>query len=128
MPGITPKDKEFVNYFLTKQKKGYCTYFATSATLIFRYLGIPARYVGGYVLQDVDYLSGVSVSDNMFDKDFTNQTGGDIYEYEINDSQAHAWVEIYINGFGWIPVEVTPSLDEDMEEPKQDNNNNIADF
>lgn len=128
MPGITPKDKEFVNYFLTKQKKGYCTYFATSATLIFRYLGIPARYVGGYVLQDADYLSGVSVSDNMFDKDFTNQTGGDIYEYEINDSQAHAWVEIYINGFGWIPVEVTPSLDEDMEEPKQDNNNNIADF
>ncbi len=128
MPGVTPKDKEFVNYFLTKQKKGYCTYFATSATLIFRYLGIPARYVGGYVLQAADYLSGVPVSDNKLEDDFVNQTGGDVYEYEIDDSQAHAWVEIYIDGFGWIPVEVTPSLDEDREEPKQDNNNTIADF
>ena len=43
-PGATPRGEDFVNYFLTKGRKGYCSYFASAATLIFRYNGIPARY------------------------------------------------------------------------------------
>lgn len=128
MPGVTPSDKDFVNYFLTKQKKGYCTYFATSATLILRYLGIPARYAGGYVLQSADYQSGMLTDGLLYPEDTVNSEYADVYEYELNDSQAHAWVEIYIDGFGWIPVEVTPSSDEDIEEPEQENTNLIADF
>lgn len=118
MPGVTPSKKEFVNYFLEESKKGYCVYFATSATLIFRYLGIPARYAGGYVIQPGDFTSGAiteeSLEDWIYNKEENFYDG--VYEYEVNDSQAHAWVEIYIDGFGWLPVETTPPSDEDEEE------------
>jgi protein-glutamine gamma-glutamyltransferase len=44
-PGKTPKKKDFVNYFLLENKKGYCSYFASAAVLIFRYMGlITIRY------------------------------------------------------------------------------------
>lgn len=131
MPGRTPKNKEFVNYFLSESKKGYCTYFATSATLIFRYLGIPARYAGGYVLQEADFASGnpIALEDLSEEEElYSEWSVGNVYserypyglcEYELDDSMAHAWVEIYIDGFGWIPVETTPSADE-AEEPEQE--------
>ena len=107
MPGVTPKDKEFVNYFLTKQKKGYCTYFATSATLIFRYLGIPARYVEGYLTTSLTAGNGPN---------------------EIMDDTAHAWAEIYIDGAGWVPIEVTPGFvnEEDMADDRQQTNPPVA--
>jgi hypothetical protein len=47
----TPKDKDYLQYFLTESKQGYCMHFATEATLIFRMLGVPARYVTGYSLK-----------------------------------------------------------------------------
>lgn len=151
MPGRTPKNKEFVNYFLTETKKGYCAYFATSATLIFRYLGIPARYAGGYVLQSADFESGTSVE---ITDDITGDTGVDensgsellsdwtystdgleagtyplgLCEYEIDDSMAHAWVEIYIDGFGWLPVETTPSSDDTEPAEDETGNRNLMDF
>lgn len=46
-PGITPNKSDFVGYFLNENRKGFCAHFATSATLILRSLGIPARYVEG---------------------------------------------------------------------------------
>lgn len=151
MPGRTPKDKEFVNYFLSETRKGYCAYFATSATLIFRYLGIPARYAGGYVLQSAEFESGtfietrddttgsaeaVGKSEGELLSDWTYRTDGleaGIYpfglcEYEINDSMAHAWVEIYIDGFGWLPVETTPSSDETEPTEEETRNNNLMNF
>lgn len=150
MPGRTPKNKEFVNYFLSETKKGYCAYFATSATLIFRYLGIPARYTGGYVLQSADFLSGTQVDladDKYRDLDPEENKGKELYsewshsqnrleggypiglcEYEIDDSAAHAWVEIYIDGFGWLPVETTPPSDDTENETEDQTNNNLMDF
>lgn len=113
MPGKTPKNKEFINYFLTESKKGYCTYFASAAVLIYRYLGIPARYCGGYVLSSDEMKNSgtkVEVTNDLDLKffDSSNSWYRDVYEYEIDDSMAHAWVEIYIDGFGWYPIEVTP--------------------
>lgn len=151
MPGRTPKNKEFVNYFLSETKKGYCAYFATSATLIFRYLGIPARYAGGYVLQSADFESGTSIKladDKSEDADAGENRGSELLsdwtistagletgiyplglcEYEIDDSMAHAWVEIYIDGFGWLPVETTPSSDDTEPEEEETRNNNLMNF
>lgn len=83
---VTPADQDFISYFLSESHRGYCMHFASAATLMLRYLGIPARYVSGYVA-DVPASGRVNVP----------------------DSAAHAWVEIYINGYGWEPVEVTPA-------------------
>lgn len=121
MPGKTPRDEEFVNYFLTKQKKGYCTYFATSSTLILRYLGIPARYVTGYVISANDLDSGTKLKKSEIDNKIFGENE-DVYDYEVNDSQAHAWVEVYVEDYGWFPVETTPPSDEDDPEPEEKNN------
>lgn len=95
-PGAMPEGDDFVNYFLYENKKGYCTHFATAATLIFRMAGIPARYVEGYVVTVDDYTKA------------ENNDGR--YTMSIKDSSSHAWVELYLDGFGWVPVEVTPGF------------------
>ena len=52
------ENEDFVKYFLTESKEGYCTYFATAAVLMYRCAGIPARYVEGYVAADDTIKSG----------------------------------------------------------------------
>lgn len=86
--GQLPKDQDFVLYFLNESKKGSCTHFASSATLMLRVLGVPARYVTGYLVHK---------------DDFDEEGHAKIYSY-----RSHAWVEIYQEGIGWIPFEMTP--------------------
>lgn len=93
-PGVTPADEDFIQYFLTKQKKGYCTYFASAGTMLMRYAGYPARYVEGYVIESDQYVS----SDRSM---------------RVSDRSAHAWCEVYLDGIGWYPIEFTPGYDYD---------------
>lgn len=88
-PGVTPEGEDFIEYFLTENHRGYCVHFASAAAALLRAMDIPARYVGGFVIPS----DGVSNSGGWMN---------------IADSQAHAWVELYLSGVGWIPVEVTP--------------------
>lgn len=118
-PGATPQDEDFINYFLTKNRKGYCAHFASAATLIFREMGIPARYVEGYAFS----LEAVLASDiNEKEKAEDFYTGyssiGDapVMNVEVTDAMAHAWVEVYVDGFGWKVVEVTPGNSMDTDE------------
>ncbi len=92
-PGIAPLNDDIVEYFLFENKRGYCVHFASAGTLMFRMLGIPARYVTGY-----------RINKGLFYK----QDDEDYYA-RISDRYAHAWPEIYVRDKGWIPVEVTPS-------------------
>ena len=71
--------------FLTEEE-GICSHYASAATALFRTLGIPARYTIG----------------------FTGNTRAEQW-IDITAQQAHAWTEIYIDGIGWVPVEVTGS-------------------
>ena len=103
-PGKLKSGEDFVNKFLLETNKGYCTHFASAGVLMFRSMGIPARYVSGYVVTD-------GVND-----------GGKIVS-EVRDDSAHAWVEIYISGLGWRPVEVTPAgyrdiIDKETDSPQ----------
>lgn len=61
-PGSTPSDEDFVEYFLFKNKKGYCSHFASATAVILRSLGIPARYVEGYVVTESDIKTAESNS------------------------------------------------------------------
>lgn len=82
-PAMAPGG-DFLQHFLS-EGRGYCVHFATAGALMLRAQGIPARYVTGYTVQ------------------LNSQGRG-----TVMDSDAHAWVEVYIDGFGWHPVEMTP--------------------
>ncbi len=92
-PGDTPVGRDFTEYFLNENKKGYCVHFATAGTLLLRRAGIPARYAEGFVV-------GEDVCSMEYDYD-------DVIE--VPDSCAHAWAEVYFPIIGWQPVEFTPS-------------------
>lgn len=70
--------------FLETYKEGVCRHYSISATLLFRALGIPARYcVGALAFTEAGQWA------------------------EVSSDLAHAWVEVYLDGIGWINVEVT---------------------
>lgn len=118
-PGATPRDEDFINYFLTKNRKGYCAHFASAATLIFRQMGIPARYVEGYAFSLESVLaSEMNEGEKAADYYQGYSAIGDapVMDVEVTDAMAHAWVEVYIDGFGWKVVEVTPSNSLDTDE------------
>ena len=112
-PGATPKNQDFVSYFLDTNKKGYCAHFASSAVLILRYLGIPARYCEGYVI-DFDRISDTAEAENDLNyMDYYNgynelgDTG--VIKVSVPDASAHAWVEVYGKKEGWTVADVTPA-------------------
>ncbi len=94
-PGTTPPGEDFTRYFLEESREGYCVHFATAATLLFRSMGIPARYVEGYIVPQRDF-------------------GGSDAEgwVHVSDERGHAWAEIYVPLYGWVPVETTPGYSE----------------
>ncbi len=110
-PGEVPAGKDFVSYFLNESHEGYCTYFASAAVLILRQAGIPARYVVGYAVPEQTVAAG-EVSGN-------DDSGHPIHDFTIIDKQAHAWAEIYEDGWGWRPVDFTPGF---MPQIKNKNN------
>ena len=87
-PGPIPSDRDFVDYFLFDVMMGYCTYYATAFVTMARSLGLPARYVEGFI----------AVPD-IFD------TSSDTI---IRNRQGHAWAEVYFEGYGWYRFDPTP--------------------
>lgn len=89
-PEEIPDGEEEVQWFLTKSHKGNAVWYASAAVLALRAHGIPARYVEGY------YIAGTAGLQNTEEA------------IHVSGEQAHAWVEIYFDGMGWLPVDVTP--------------------
>lgn len=111
-PGKLKKGEDFVVTFLTEKKKGYCTSYASASTLMFRYMGIPARYVEGFVVSPSEQRKGTQLESCRI--------------VNVKDSDAHAWTEIYIEGLGFVPVETTPPYtqmnENQTQEPDTPNN------
>ena len=83
----------YIYQFLHTAKNGYCTQYASAAVMLLRALGLPARYVEGFKTGDLNKFGGT-------------------YRYVVRDNDAHAWVEVYIEGPGWMTFEATePMLD-----------------
>lgn len=118
-PGATPYEKDFVNYFLTENRRGYCAHFASVAVLVFRYLGIPARYMEGYAIDPSDISQdGTVLSEERYEDYYDGYTPiGEtaVVSVEVTDASAHAWVEIYDWFQGWHAVDVTPASAETGE-------------
>lgn len=85
-PRMPMREKNFVRWFLEESDTGYCVHFASAAAVLLQGAGIPARYVTGYVTQ---VKAGQTV--------------------EVKASQAHAWVEYWLPGYGWTILEATPA-------------------
>lgn len=96
-PGDAPEQEDFITWFLTKNKKGYCMHFASAGVMMLRAAGVSSRYAEGYF---------VPVSTWKKQED-----GG--WCAQVQDSNAHAWAEIYESGC-WIPVELTPSYNGEL--------------
>ena len=89
-----PDGTDPIHYFLYESKSGYSVQFASAATLMFRMFGLPARYVVGYAAPQ---------------SLFTQQADGS-WHAVLQDDNAHAWAEVYIDGQGWTPMEMTPGV------------------
>lgn len=99
---LSHSEEHFVKNFLETDKSGYSVHYASAATLMFRHFGIPARYVEGYLI--------------------TPKAAKEAQDSEtlvLTDRDAHAWVEYYQDGIGWLPFEVTPPYRDVMEQPEQ---------
>lgn len=70
-----PEGVDPIDYFLTQNKQGHCEYFASAMTALCQSVGLPARVVSGYLSTE-----------------FNESTG----QYLIRESNAHAWVEVFI--------------------------------
>ena len=74
--------------FVTRTHAGYCQYFAGAMALMLRYLGVPARVAVGFAGGTFDPKQRV---------------------WNITDREAHAWVEVWFKGYGWLPFDPTPT-------------------
>lgn len=82
--GYPHPSQDFVSWFLLEEKQGYCSYFASAMAVLCRINGLPARYVEGYLVKAE--ADGVTL---------------------VSGENAHAWVEVYLNGLGWTPFDPT---------------------
>lgn len=89
-------------HFLFGDKVGYCVHFAHAATYLMRALGVPARVATGYAIEESARQGGSAVL--------------------VSSGAAHAWPEIYLEGIGWVIVDVQPqrTLDPAPEPPDAD--------
>jgi len=74
--------------FILHTRAGYCQHFAGAMALMLRYLGVPARVAVGFSSGAYDAKSGT---------------------WRVTDHDAHAWVEAWFRGYGWLPFDPTPA-------------------
>lgn len=73
--------------FVLNHRRGYCQHFAGAMALMLRFLGVPARVAAGFTSGTYDSDSGT---------------------WTVTDHNAHAWVEVFFPGYGWLPFDPTP--------------------
>ncbi|MFN8553764.1 MAG: transglutaminaseTgpA domain-containing protein [Candidatus Obscuribacterales bacterium] len=82
-------DKEEIAYhFLFRTKEGACGPFTTAFVVMCRAAGLPARSIGGFGPGDFNEGTGM---------------------HEIKNLHGHAWGEVYIPGYDWVPFDATPT-------------------
>jgi len=88
VPFLRPGE-DYVTEFLFTTRRGYCEHFASAAVVLLRAAGVPSRFVVGYGPGEIT----------------TTVQGTHVV---LRDRDAHAWAEVYLEGLGFVPLEVTP--------------------
>ncbi len=103
----SPRGVDPVNYFLRTRHDAHCEFFATATTLMLRSVGVPARYVTGYVVDEPsEDESGLWLARNQ---------------------DAHAWVEAFDDSTGrWFAVESTPGRTYRTIEPESEQETSVS--
>lgn len=96
----TPEDMELP----LAAAEGTSFQYATVAVMTLRYFGIPARYAEGYVISEE--MAAAAKADEPL---------------AVDSRCARAWAEVYQDGIGWIPMELTPGLGEMLEQKPEEN-------
>lgn len=100
-PGVPDiPDASKLQYFLFENRKGYCAYYAGATLFMLRALGIPSRITVGFMTVDR-----------------SNKNKGWYWYYA---DQAHAWVQLYFPGYGWLDFDTTVGNDEAQQSPAPD--------
>ena len=86
-PPRTPPGQAPLVFFLEESKAGYCQHYAGAMALMLRYLGIPSRVAAGFTSGTYDRERRV---------------------WNVSDRNAHTWVEVWFQGYGWLPFDPTP--------------------
>jgi transglutaminase-like putative cysteine protease len=81
-----PAKRDVVDYFLFDSQTGFCSHYASAMAVMLRAVGVPARVATGYAMGDYDQEKAA---------------------FRVVESAAHAWVEVYFPGYGWVEFEPT---------------------
>lgn len=87
-PPQIPEGVDAAEYFLFESRRGYCTYYAGALTVACRAAGIPARVVSGFVNPSWETRGPRGV---------------------LREANAHAWTEVWVDGWGWAVIDATPA-------------------
>ena len=119
-PGYQFGSQDYISRFLLDSKKGFCAHFASATVMLLRYKGIPARYVEGYAISYADVVNkGELLAEEAYENYFSGEsklgkTG--VVRVEVPDANAHSWVEMYVEGKGWVVVDTTPPRSADTDD------------
>lgn len=95
-PPTVPEGRDATDFFLFEgARRGYCTYFAGALAVLCRTQNIPARVVSGFY-------------NDKFNPDGSAQ---------LIEGNAHAWTEVWVEGWGWAVVDATPPDDRGENSP-----------
>ena len=83
---VPPEGRDAVDFFLFDTDVGFCEQFASATAIMLRELGIPTRVVAGYLPGNRNPFTGY---------------------YEVKNSDAHTWVEVWFPNFGWYEFDPT---------------------
>ncbi|QYR20185.1 transglutaminase-like domain-containing protein [Paenibacillus sp. sptzw28] len=104
-PDLSKKvSKDFVDSFLFEIKEGYCDYFSSAMAVLTRASGIPARWVKGYSPGSLPVDPEMMRLQGLSDEELNPDGEG---TYTVRNADAHSWVEVYFDGYGWLPFEPT---------------------
>lgn len=88
---LPPREgQDAIEFFLLDGKRGHCEYFASAMAAMCQAVGVHARIVAGYVASEFNSLTG---------------------QYLVRESNAHAWVEVYVGDGRWLTLDPTPPAD-----------------